>query len=193
LFSGARWILNEFESNSEKLFSNLELVDKTPKKEEVTAIDRRKAFALLSVVALVAMMTTVVLTYAADNGGESSNGFAEWINGRMRLGRCGWRGGWGRFGSIEISEEFEQAAIDIAKGDSDVQETLLAQGYSITGVRPVIKAKVEADGEVTTKATSAIVMLENEDATSRASVWVDLDAQSVTKIVILTRTVIEKT
>ncbi|MFB0503858.1 MAG: hypothetical protein ACETWE_08500 [Candidatus Bathyarchaeia archaeon] len=159
----------------------------------MTAIDRRKALTSLSVVALIAIMSTVVLTYAADNGEESSNGFPEWINGRMRLGRCGWRGGWGRFGSIEVSEEFEQAAVGIAEGDLDVQETLLAQGYSITGVRPVIKAKVEADGEVVTKATSVIVMLENEDATSRASVWVDLDAQSVTKIVILTRTVIEKT
>ena len=46
----------------------------------------------------------------------------------MRLGRCGWRGGWGRFGSVEVSEEFEQAAIGIAEGDLDVQETLLAQG-----------------------------------------------------------------
>jgi len=80
--------------------------------------------------------------------------------------------------------------INIAKNDTDVQN-LLADGYNVTGVRPIIKTIVEGDGSVVTKATSAIVMLE-KDTTGHASVWVDLEQGKVTKIVILTRTVIEK-
>jgi hypothetical protein len=41
------------------------------------------------------------------------------------------------------------------------------------------------------KATSAIVMLE-KGTTGHASVWVNVDEAKVTRIVILTRTVIEK-
>lgn len=164
--------------------------------KEVTNIDRRKGLILLSVVAVAAIMSGIVLTtYAANNNEEESgNGFSEWINGRMMPRTCGWsheglcgRGGY-RF--IEVSEEFEENVINIAKNDSDVQD-LLDDGYNITGVRPIIKAVVEADGDVVTKATSAVVMLE-KDTTSHASVWVDVEEGTVTKIEILTRTVIEK-
>ena len=53
------------------------------------------------------------------------------------------------------------------------------------------KAVVEGDGSVKARATDAVVLLE-KDETSHATVWVDLDEAKVTKIVILTRTVIEK-
>jgi len=142
-------------------------------------------------VAVAAILGGIVLTtYAADNGQENSNGFAEWINGRMMPGTCGWSRGWGRNGFIEVSEEYEENVINIAESDDDVRG-LLTDGYSVTGVRPVIKFSVDADGDVVTKATSAIVMLE-KDTTSYASVWVDLEEGKVTEIVILTRTVIEK-
>ena len=68
---------------------------------------------------------------------------------------------------------------------------LLGQGYTIEGVRPIIKTIVDGNGDVTTRAIDAIVMLTNDDTTSRASVWVDLEGEAVTRIVILTRTVIE--
>ncbi len=158
-------------------------------------IDRSKALILLTVVAVAAILGGIVLTtYAADNGEENSNGFPEWINGRMMSGTCGGlRGGlrgWGRYGFIEVSEEFKENVIEIATSDEDVQ-ALLADGYNITGVRPIIKSIVEADGNVEIKATSAIVMLSN-DTTGKASVWVDVEEGTVTRIVILTRTVIEK-
>lgn len=163
--------------------------------KEVTNIDRSKGLILLSVVAVAAVMSGIVLTtYAANNGEESGNGFSEWINGRMMPGTCGWSHGGlrgpGGYRFVEVSEEFEENVINIAKSDSDVQD-LLDDGYNITGVRPIIKAVVEADGDVVTKATSAVVMLE-KDTTSHASVWVDVKEGTVTKIEILTRTVIEK-
>jgi len=54
-----------------------------------------------------------------------------------------------------------------------------------------MKSIVQIDGSVTTKATSAIVMLVN-GTTGRAAVYVDVANGKVTEIVILTRTVITK-
>jgi len=102
-----------------------------------------------------------------------------------RLGR-----GMGPWRSITISQEFKDNVINIAKNDTDVQN-LLNDGYNATSIRPIINATVEADGSVTIKATSAVVILEN-NRTSRASVWVNLEEGKVTRVVILTRTVIEK-
>jgi len=158
-------------------------------------IDKKKALILLSMVAVAAVMGGIILSaYSADNGEENTNGFAGVFNGRMMPGLCsqphGWLRGRGGYGFVEVSEEFEENVINIAKSDSDVQD-LLDDGYNMTGVRPIIKSIVEADGTVVTKATSAIVMLE-KDTTSHASVWVDMEEAKVTEIVILTRTVIEK-
>jgi hypothetical protein len=166
-------------------------------------IDRKKAAILLTAVAVVAIMGGIALNaYATNNGEESNNCCAQWINNgmmqRMTSGTNGWSHRWlrewqcgrGCNGFIEVSEEFKENVINIAKNDSDVQD-LLDDGYNITGVRPIIKAVVEGDGSIVTKATSAILMLE-KDTTGRATVWVDLEGAGVTKIVILTRTVIKK-
>ena len=164
----------------------------------MTAIDRRKALTLLSVVALLAIMSTVVLTYAADNGEESSSGSAGWFNGRMMLGACGRLGGWrrggGRYGPIEVSDEYQENVINIAESDPDVQG-LLNDGYSVAGVRPIITTRVDAEGNVVAKATNGIVVLEKDtasNASGNASVWVNLEEAKVTKIVVFTMTVIEK-
>jgi len=149
-------------------------------------VDRRNALMLLSLVAVAAVIGSTALTvYAANNGEGISNGFA---------GICGWGRGWrrggGPYGFVEVSAEYNQTVINIAESDSDVQN-LLAEGYSISAVRPIIKSVVQADGSVVTKATSAVVMLE-KDTTGRAAVYVDVTNGKVTKIVILTMTVIEK-
>ena len=91
---------------------------------------------------------------------------------------------------IEVSEEFKTNVVNIAKNDANVQK-LLNDGYNVTDVRPIINSIVAANGDVTTKATDAIVMLQ-KDTTGRASTWVDLKEGKVTRIVIETRTVIEK-
>ena len=70
-------------------------------------------------------------------------------------------------------------------------QNLLADAYNITDVRPIINTIVEADGTVTMKATTAIVML-SQNTTGKAFVTVNVDEGKVTEIVILTRTVIEK-
>jgi len=158
-------------------------------------IDRRKALILLAAVAVAAIMSGIVLNaYSVNNAEQSSNCSAEWINARMMAGAYGPSQGWlrgkGCYRFVGVSEEFKENVINIAKSDQDVQN-LLNDGYNVTGVTPIIKAIVEADGNVVTKATSVIVILE-KDTTSHASVWVDLEQGKVTEIVILTRTVIEK-
>lgn len=163
------------------------------------------ALALLSVVAFAAVIGGFLLsTQAADTTATADANTANtatiivdsncsdvlgWNFGGMGFGRHGF-GGFGGFGPVEVSSEFEQNVTNIAKSDTDVQN-LLAEGYNITSVRPVIKSVVDADGYVTTKATSAIVMLQ-KDTSGRASVFVNLEEGKVTRIVILTRTVIEK-
>jgi hypothetical protein len=161
-------------------------------------VDRRNALILLSLVAVAAVIGSTALTvYAADNGEGSSNGFAGWFNRKVGLnegGTCGWgrgwRSGWGLYGSIVVSAEYNQTVINIAKSDPDVQN-LLAEGYSIFAVRPIIQSVVQADGSVVIKTTSAVVILVN-GTTGRAEVYVDVTNGKVTKIVILTMTVIEK-
>jgi hypothetical protein len=138
--------------------------------------------------------SAVVAAYAFDEG-TSDNG--EGVPYAFRgMGRFGPRrmGRGGHFGFIEVSGEFEAKAISIAEGDDDVKD-LLDDGYTVVegiGVRPIIKTIVDGDGNVAAKATNAIIMLE-KDGDSKAIVCVDMEAEQVMRIVVLTRTVIEKT
>ena len=148
---------------------------------------------ILAVIAgLAAMAYANATTNSTTNGTDIKYGFA-YDNGTCCIG--GPRGGFGRnrcgFGrSITVSQEFKDNVINIAKNDTDVQN-LLANGYNITNIRPIIKTTVEADGTVAMKATTAIVML-SQNNTDRAALTVDVEQAKVTRIVILTRTVIEK-
>ncbi len=104
----------------------------------------------------------------------------------MRFGRHGFGG----FGSIEVSEEFKQTVTSIAENDTDVQN-LINDGYNATAIRPILKTVIDAEGNVVTKATSAILTLQ-KDTTGYATVTVNIDGAKVTQIIILTRTVIDK-
>jgi hypothetical protein len=165
--------------------------------------------ALLSVVAFAAIMSGFLLsTQAADStdtlGTETNvasmtaagnfSDFLGWNLGGVGFGGHGPRGrpcGFGCFGPLQVSSEFEQTVTDIANNDTDVQN-LLAEGYNVTAVKPIVSSVVDAEGYVTTKATSAVLLLQ-KDTSGAASVLVDVDQGKVTQIVILTRTVIDKT
>jgi hypothetical protein len=149
---------------------------------------------MLSTVLILAILSGIaVMVYANGVANDTSTesdimfNYGGCYGGGHGFGRRGF--GWGG-GSITVSEEYKDNVINIAQNDSDVQ-TLLADGYNITAVRPIINTVVEADGTVTMKATTAIVMLE-KDTTGRAFVTVNVEEGKVTEIVILTRTVIEK-
>jgi hypothetical protein len=163
-------------------------------------IDKRKAIILLSIMVVAAIISGIALNaYSTANAQTTTNGEQWWgcgvgcFIGNMSMGMHVMphrMRGHGCYGSIELSEEFKENVINIAKSDTDVQN-LLNQGYNITGVRPIVKTIVEGDGTVVTKATSAILMLQ-KDTTGRAVVTVDVENAKVTEIVILTKTVIQK-
>jgi len=156
---------------------------------------------LLSIFAFAVIMSGFFIsTHAADATGteDTDTGTATFGNfggmGGMGFGGHGPRGGHcgsGGFYPVQVSSEFEQTVTDIANNDTDVQN-LLAEGYNVTAVRPIISNVVDAEGNVATRATTAIVMMQ-KDTSGAASVLVDLEQGKVTQITIMTRTVIDKT
>lgn len=116
--------------------------------------------------------------------------------GGMMLGdQGGPRGGRGGFGAgignIEVSSEYTQNVEAIINNDTDVQ-SLISEGYNMTSIVPIVHSVIGADGTVTSKASTAIVTLVN-GTSGIATVKVDIEQSKVTQIVILTRTVIDKT
>jgi hypothetical protein len=149
---------------------------------------------MLSTVLIFAILSGIAVTVYANglaNGTNTESGIMPNYGGCFGashgFGRRGF--GWG-LGSITVSQEYKDKVIGIAQNDSDVQN-LLANGYNITDVRPIINTVVEADGTVTMKATTAVVVLE-KDTTGRAFVTVNVEEGKVTRIEVLTKTVIEK-
>jgi hypothetical protein len=114
-------------------------------------------------------------------------GFGEGPGGRG----CPGRGFGGYAGNIEVSAAYNQTVTNILGNDSDVKN-LVSQGYTLTTIRPLVQSVISADGTVTTQATTAIVTMQN-GASGYATVKVDITNAKVSQIVILTRTVIDKT
>jgi hypothetical protein len=160
---------------------------------EVIWLERKVKLLMLSTVLILAILSGVaVMVYA--NG--VANGTSTESNIMLNYDGCpgghgfgrqgfGWRGG-----NVTVSQGYKDNVINIAKNDSDVQN-LLAEGYNISDIRPIINTVIEADGTVTMKATTAIVVLE-KGTTGRAFVTVNVEQGKVARIEILTRAVIEK-
>ena len=162
-------------------------------------IERKIKTLMISTVLVLAVLSGIALVVYANANGVTNDtnttanvtysDTAQYCAGaRPFFGGRGFGGGRGM--PITVSQDYKDNVINITKSDTDVQ-ALLAEGYNITGVRPIIGTTVEADGTVNMKATTAIVLLQ-KDTTGRALVWVDVEQAKVTRIVILTRTVIEK-
>jgi len=131
-------------------------------------------------------ITAEVTTFAPDR--------CEGFMGPMQFGRHG-RGliggfGMGGFGQIEVSDEYKASVTAIAQADTDVKE-LLSDGYNVTRIMPIAKTTIDGEGNISTKATNATVILTKEDS-GFALVSIDLTQNKVTQIIIHTRTVIEK-
>lgn len=96
----------------------------------------------------------------------------------------------GGMANIEVGSEYTANVNAILNNDTDVQN-LISQGYNVTSINPIIRNVVEADGTIATKATTAVVLLQN-GTSGYATVNVDVANTKVTQIVIVTRTVIDK-
>jgi hypothetical protein len=100
-------------------------------------------------------------------------------------------GGFGSsMGCIEVSAEYNHTVNNILGNDTDVQK-LISEGHTVTAIRPMLSSAIAADGTVTIKASTAIVTLQN-DTSGFATAKVDVTNAKVTEIVIVTRTVIDK-
>lgn len=91
---------------------------------------------------------------------------------------------------LEVSDDFKEKALSIAMGDNDVKR-LLDEGYNVTIVKPIMRAVVQGNGEVTLRATGALLVLK-KNTSGLANVEVDIEAGKVARITILSRTVIQK-
>ncbi|MGQ9782321.1 MAG: hypothetical protein ACUVQ8_08850 [Nitrososphaeria archaeon] len=150
---------------------------------EAIKTNRNTVLILLSAVAIAAILSTLYLkAYATDDVTTTNMNFPF-----QGIWRSACRRGFGGFGFVEVSEEFKQKVINIAENDQGVQG-LLAQGYNITDVRPIIKSTVNANGEVIVKASNAMLTLDNGNTMSHVLVWVDLNNGTVTKTVTITVT-----
>lgn len=139
----------------------------------------------------------------ASTAGTELNGnltdFQFWGMGGMMMDEQGFGGGhrghgpgsMGGMGNIQISSEYTTTVNSILNNDTDVQN-LITEGYNVTSIRPIIKSVIGADGTVATKATTAVVTLQNSTS-GLATASVDIEQAKVTQIVIITRTVIDKT
>jgi hypothetical protein len=166
----------------------------------------RKTIILIasSLLVLAALSGIAVFAYANAVNGTGSDTTTTtniatcygdfWGGARGFFGRrgFGWGFEWGPMGNLTVSQTFINNAVNIAKSNSSVQ-TLLSEGYNITNVRPIISTSVGANGTVTMQATTAVITLtqSSETTTGRALVWVNMQQDKVTKIVIMTRTVIQ--
>jgi len=94
-------------------------------------------------------------------------------------------------GGIEVSSEYTANVNAILNNDTDVAN-LIAEGYNVTSIHPIIKTVVQGDGSIATQATTAVVTMTN-GTSGYATVNVDVANAQVTQITTITRTVIDKT
>jgi hypothetical protein len=135
--------------------------------------------------------TTIATTDMTIPTMIDEGGFFMGDMGREGHGHGGHGRGMGGMGTIEVSSEYTANVNVILEADTDVQN-LISEGYNVTAIKPIIGSVVEADGTVTTKAATAIAFLDN-GTSGHATVNVDVENATVTRIVITTRTVIDKT
>ena len=123
-------------------------------------------------------------------GMSDMNTDGQGFGGAMGFGR-GHGGFMGGMGNIEVSSEYTANVTAILNNDTDVQN-LISQGYNVTSINPIVKNVIEGDGTIVTQATTAMVTLQN-GTSGYATAYVDVEQAKVTQIVIITRTVIDKT
>jgi hypothetical protein len=177
----------------------------------VDNIERKTiALTLIMLTALTIIGVLTATSFATDTTSDTSTADVESQTNEvlllgmpdLMLGEQGFGGGLGCRGgprgggprgmaNIELSTEYTEAVNSILEADTDVQ-TLIAEGYNVTSIRPIIKNVVLADGSIVTGATTAVVKLVN-GTSGYAVVNVDVSQAAVNQIVIFTRTVIDKT
>jgi hypothetical protein len=92
--------------------------------------------------------------------------------------------------NIEVSSEYNSTVNTILSSDSDVAN-LISEGYTVSSINPIVKSIIGSDGTITTKASTATVIMQN-GTSGIAKITVDVTNAKVTYIETITRTVIDK-
>jgi|WetSurMetagenome_2_1015567.scaffolds.fasta_scaffold835277_1 hypothetical protein len=166
------------------------------------------AVAFVMLVALAAIIGVVTMTAVGQDTSSANNTIAasvttqdtnntQYTANMVSADNAGFYGfprGQGMFGmnNIDVSSEYTANVISILNNDSDVVKQLISKGYNVTSIDPIIKNVIEGNGTITAQADTARVILTNGNS-SYATVKVDVANAKVTQIIIITRTVIDKT
>jgi hypothetical protein len=143
----------------------------------------------VAVPVLAVWMSSPQSAAAGYGGGQPSTSAPCWNVSRPHRfpAKWGFPRGWG---FVQVSSDYESKVLAILESDPDASK-LLSEGYNVTAIRPIVKAVVSGTGEVSLKATRAVVLLKGPSG-SLAQVLVDVEQGKVLEIVTLTRTVIRK-
>ena len=124
---------------------------------------KTKSILLISLVCVSLAIGGVWAVSARNDMQNNGNGEeCSIFQGMLRQARLGRRHGWGRFGRLEVGEEYKENAVQIAENDEDVQ-ALLDEGYSVIRVRPMVRARVGPEGKIDAESTDAKVIMGKED------------------------------
>jgi len=166
------------------------------------------AAAFVMLVTLAAIIGVVTMTAVGQDPSSANNAAAASVTTQdtnntqytakmVTADNAGFYGlprGQGMFGmnSIDVSAEYTANVISILNNDSDVAQQLISKGYNVTSIDPTIKNVIEGNGTITAQADTARVIMTN-GTSGYAAVNVDVANAKVTQIIIITRTVIDKT
>jgi len=145
----------------------------------VRALNKKVAYGVIIVIALaIAIGGAWALASAQSIDNETC--------GQARTTRLGlkartwfeWR--WGLPSRlVQVSLEYNETVMDILHSNEETSK-LLAQGYNVISIRPVIRAYIEGDGTVVFKAQQALVVL--SDGSVTVTYLVDISSRAVTHI-----------
>ena len=90
---------------------------------------------------------------------------------------------------VQVSPEYNETVMDILRSNEETSK-LLAQGYNVISIRPVIRAYIEGDGTVVFKAQQALVVLSDGSAT--VTYLVDISSRAVTHIATINISALKK-
>jgi hypothetical protein len=147
-------------------------------------MDTKKVALVIAVAAIIAVGVGYVIAAYAQ---ESNNGItttaqpvttgASWVPLKQHKGfEKAFRGGL-RIPMIEVSPEYNSTIMNVLESNQETSQ-LLTQGFNVKVISPLIKAYVNANGEVVLKATQAVVTLTN--GTAVYTYLVDISNNSVT-------------
>lgn len=130
--------------------------------------ERRAALIAVVIVALIGLIAGgFLVAYAQSGTNNKVNSTAGAPVGSLALTKVhkwAWRVKWGApvMWGVEVSPEYNSTVMAILRSSSETS-SLLNEGYYVVSIKPVVKAYISGNGDITLKAAQAVVTLTNGD------------------------------